>query len=185
MLLPPDTLVVTYVNGDRMNKFGIETDATFNIHKTFSLNPGFSVFKVHSTGFANEIDLTTDDVAFTVNLKATIKPEAKTEIQILLNYSSPIALPQFDLDEIYYADVSAKRSFFQNKLTVSLTLTDIFDSRKWLITSENAAFNLTNDSKKDSRILWIGLTYNINAYKNSKPQKGDGQEEEGLIKLGQ
>ena len=185
MLLPPDTLVVTYVNGDRMNKLGFETDATFKLNKRLSINPVFSIFKVHSTGQVNEIDLTTNDVAFIANLKASFKPEAKTEIQLLLSYNSPVSLPQFDLDEIYYADVSVKRNFLNNKLALSLTLTDIFNSRKWLIASDNAAFKLNNESKKDSRVFWIGLTYFINAYKTSKPTKSEGQEEEGLIKLGQ
>jgi len=133
----------------------------------------------------DNIDLSTNNVAFTANLKATIKPEARTEMQMLVSYNSPIALPQFDLDEIYYADVSVKRMFLKNKLTISLSLTDIFNTRNWILTSDNAAFSLTNDSKKDTRIFWIGLTWHLNAYKSSKPAKGEPQEEEGLIKLGQ
>jgi hypothetical protein len=129
--------------------------------------------------------LATDDVAFTTNLKANIKLPTKTEIQLLISYSSPVALPQFDLDEIYYADVSVKRMFLKNKLTVSISLTDIFNTRNWILTSDNAAFSLTNDSKKDTRIFWMGLTWHLNAYKSSKPAKGEPQEEEGLIKLGQ
>jgi len=184
-LLPPDTIIITYANGDKLNKLGLETDANFKINKSVSLNPGFSVFKSHSTGLVDNIDLSTNNVAFTANLKATIKPEARTEMQMLVSYNSPIALPQFDLDEIYYADVSVKRMFLKNKLTISLSLTDIFNTRNWILTSDNAAFSLTNDSKKDTRIFWIGLTWHLNAYKSSKPAKGEPQEEEGLIKLGQ
>ena len=114
------------------------------------------------------------------------KPDAKTEMTLLLNYNSPIALPQFDLSEIFFADFGIKRNFLSNKLAVSLTLTDIFNTRKWMIQSDNTNFKLQNDSKTNSRILWLGLTYNINSFKLTKPQKNEGAENDGgLIKLGQ
>ena len=182
----PDKLVVTYVNGNRSSKMGMDLDAVYKIRKSLSVNPGVSVFRVHSTGRYNEIDLSTNDVAWSANVKSMYKPDAKTEMTLLLNYNSPIALPQFDLSEIYFADFGIKRNFLSNKLAVSLTLTDIFNTRKWMIQSDNTIFKLHNDSKKDSRILWLGLTYNINSFKLTKPQKNEGTENDGgLIKLGQ
>lgn len=164
----------------------MDLDAVYNVWKSFSLNPEFSVFHVNSTGKYNEIDLSTNDLAWSANIKSLYKPGAKTEMTLLLNYNSPIALPQFNLSEIYFADFGIKRNFLSNKLAMSLTLTDIFNTRKWVIQSDNTIFKLHNDSKTDSRILWLGLSYNINSYKPSKSQKNEGAESEGgLIKLGQ
>jgi len=182
----PDNLVVTYVNGDKSHKFGLDMDATYKIIKPFSLNPGFSVFHINSTGKYDGIDLSTNNVAWTANIKALLKAGKKTEMTLLLNYNSPIALPQFNLNEIYYADFGIKRSLLANKLYMSITLTDIFNTRKWIIQSDNSIFKLHNDSKTDSRILWFGLTYNFNSFKPSKSQKNEGSEiDNGMIKLGQ
>lgn len=186
MLLPPDTLILTYVNGDRQNKIGGEFDLTYIFNKYISVNSAFSVFHLKSTGQFDEIDLKTNDWAWTGNLKTIIRPDKKTEIQLFLNYNSPIALPQFDLNEIYYADIAVKRTFFDNKFSVSLTLTDIFDTRNWDIQSDNAVYYLNNISKSETRIFWIGFTYNFNSYKSAKPQKsGDNENDTGIIKLGQ
>jgi outer membrane receptor protein involved in Fe transport len=186
LLSVPDKLVVTYVNGDRQNKLGSDIDFAYKFNKIISINPAFSIFYVKSNGIYNEINLKTDNLAWTGNLKTIIKPDQKTEIQIFLNYNSPIALPQFNVSEIYYADIAVKRNILKNKLSVSLTLSDIFNTREWEIKSDNAVYKLYNYSKSESRILWIGLTYNFNSYKANKPQKSEGSENDnGIIKLGQ
>jgi hypothetical protein len=160
-------------------------DVTYKICKSFSINPGFSVFHINSIGKYNEIDLSTNNVAWSANIKTLYKPDPKTELTLLLNYNSPIALPQFNLNSIYFADIGIRRNFLSNKLAMSLTLTDIFNTRKWIIQSDNTIFKLHNDSKTDSRILWLGFTYNFNSFKAVKSQKNEGAESEGLIKLGQ
>jgi len=186
MLSAPDKLILTYVNGERQNKVGSDFDITYKFNKYISINPGFSIFNTNSTGQYNEIDLSTNNLAWTGNIKTIIKPEKKTEIQLFLNYNSPIELPQFNLSEIYYADIAVKRTFLDNKFSVSLTLTDIFNTRSWEIFSDNAIYKLNNDSKSETRIFWIGLTYNFNSFKSTKSHKnGDSKNDGGIIKLGQ
>lgn len=186
LLSVPDKLVLTYINGDKQKKTGADCDITYKINKLVSINTGFSVFNTKSIGQYNEIDLSTKSFAWTGNFKTIIKPGKKTEFQIFLNYNSPISLPQFDLSEIYYTDIAVKRIFLKNKITVSMTLTDIFNTRNWDIKSDNAIYKLNNYSKNESRIFWLGLTYNFNSYKATKSQKtGENENEGGIIKLGQ
>jgi outer membrane receptor protein involved in Fe transport len=186
LLSNPDKLIVTYVNGSRQNKIGGDFDTRYKFNKIFSINPGFSIFYIKSTGRYNEIDLSTNNLAWAGNIKTIIKPEENTELQILLNYNSPIDLPQFDLSSIYYADVAVKRSFFNNKLSLSMTLNDVFNTRKWYVQSENHVFKLNNSSKNESRIFWFGITYNIDSYKSTENQKTEGTENEReVIKIGQ
>jgi hypothetical protein len=186
MLSVPDKLILTYVNGDKQHITGGDFDLSFQFSKFVSVNPGFSIFHTKSSGQYNEIDLSTDDFAWTGNIKSIIKPDKKTEIQLFFSYSSPIDLPQFQLSEIYFADIAVKRMFLNNALSVSLTLTDVFNSRQWEIRSDNAVYKLQNTSKSETRILWLGVTYNLNAFKPAKSQKnGENENDGGIIKLGQ
>lgn len=184
LLSPPDNLILTYVNGNRLNKIGSDLDYVYKFNKVFSVNPAISAFYTKSTGNYNGIDLSVNNFAWTGNIKTTIRPDQKTDIQILLNYNSPVALPQFNLSEIYYADIAIKRSFMKNKLALSFSLTDVFNTRKWIITSDNTAFRLYNSSKNETRIFWIGITYNINSFK-SKAQNNGTEIDNTIIKLGQ
>ena len=186
LLSPPDKLTITYVNGKRENKMGADIDVNYNICKYISINPILSGFIAQTTGQYNEIDLSAKSLAWTGSLKVLIKPEKYTEIQLFFNYNSPLTLPQFKLDQIYYLDVSVKRSFFKNKFTASLTVTDVFNTYKWNIKSNNSIFNLKNHSKPQTRIFWIGLAYNFNAYKaDGKSQRSNNEPDSGIIKLGQ
>ena len=179
-----ENLVVTYVNGDKLYKAGFDMDLNFKIFKSININPGFSIFHISSGGIYDDIDLSTNNFAWTANIKGGMKIGLKTDLTLLLNYSSPVSLPQFDLNELYYADCGIKRYFFGNKLSGSITLTDIFNSRNWNIQSDNNIFRLHNDSKTDTRILWFGLTFNFNSFKPGKLQKQE-EADERLIKLGQ
>lgn len=182
----PDKLFLTNVNAERQNKIGGDFDITFKINKMFLISPSSSVFYTKTSGNYNEIDLSTSDFAWAGNIKTIIKPDQETELQLIVNYNSPVTLPQFKLREIYYADISARRTFLDKKLVLSLTLSDIFNTRKWIVNSENKVFNLSNSSKNDTRIFWIGLTYNINSYTSSQPNKNEGIDgDNGVIKLGQ
>jgi len=186
ILTPSDELIVTYANGNRQNKAGIDADATIKIGKIISVNPGLSMYYSVSTGNYLGADLNSEGFAWTGNIKVSIKPDPRTDIQLFLNYNSPVELPQFRLQEIYYADFGVKRSFFKNKLTVGLTVTDIFNTRNWIISSDNLVYDLYNKSKSETRIVWLGITFNLNSFKFTKSQKGEGTENEnGLIKLGQ
>lgn len=185
-LLVPDKLLLTYVNGVKQLKLGCDFDIAYSINKNMTINPAFSLFSTTSTGQYNEIDLSTNSFAWTGNIKAVVKPMKRTEMQLFLSYNAPIELPQFTLSEIYYADIAVKRSFFDNRLSASLTLTDVFDTRNWQIDSYNAIYSLKNHSKSETRMLWIGLTYTLSTFKAGKSPKGAGDDNEGgIIKLGQ
>lgn len=184
LLSSADKLLLTYVNGNKMQRIGADLDITLKFNKYFWLNPSFSLFHSKSNGTYNEIDLGTNDIAWTGNIKATIKPEKETELQLFFNYNSPMELPQFTLNRIYYADVAIKRTFFKEKLSASLTITDIFNTRDWVINSDNKVYKLSNSSKNDTRILWIGLTYNFNSFKANKPKQSSSNTDRTMIKIG-
>ncbi|MEA5007084.1 MAG: outer membrane beta-barrel protein [Rikenellaceae bacterium] len=183
MLSVPDKLILTYVNGDEQKKIGGDLDITYKFNNYITVNPAFSLFYNKSKGFYNEIDLSTDNLAWTGNVKTTIKPEKQTEIQLLLSYSSPIDLPQFRLNSIYYADVAVKRAFYGNRFSVSLTMSDIFNTRNWDISSDNLVYKLNNHSKSQTRTLWIGLTYNFNSFKSGKFKNGENENDGSVIKF--
>lgn len=186
ILTPKDELIVTYANGSRQNKTGIDIDANWKPGKILGINAGLSAFYTVSTGEYLGSDLNSEGFSWTGNVRFVARPDVRTDIQLFLSYSAPVELPQFRLQEIYYADFGIKRSFFGNKLSVGLTVTDIFNTRKWIISADNLAYNLYNNSKSETRVVWLGLTFNLNSFKTAKSQKGESVEgENGLIRLGQ
>ena len=185
LLSSGNNLVVTYVNGDRQIKAGIDVDATLKLAERVSLNSAASLFYSSATGMVGQTDLSARGFAWTGNIKATVKPAKSTEVQLLFNYNSPIALPQFNLEEIFYADIAVRRMILKDRLSVSLTLSDIFNTRTWIINSDNTIYRLYNTSKTDTRILWFGISYNLSSQGSAKPVKSENPEaDNSVIKLG-
>jgi len=184
-LFETDKLMLTYVNGNRLNKVGADLDFTFELSEYGSVNTAISAFYTSSTGHYNEIDLNTNAIAYTGSLKTIVKPEKKTELQLFINYNSSSALPQFQLKEIYYVDFSIKRTFLNRRFSANITVTDVFNTIKWDIESDNIVYKLKNYSKNQTRFIWLGITFNFNAYKATKPQKSsEGEIDNSVIKFG-
>ena len=79
-------------------------------------------------------------------------------------------------------NIGIKQRLLKGAMTVSVLLTDVFNTAKWEVWSYNNLFNLTNSSKNKSRMLWLGASYNFNSFK----QKGEKKSEmdRSLIRLG-
>jgi len=185
-LTPPDTLVMTYANGDWLRKTGGGIDATLDVGRWMSLQPGISLWYSKSKGNFNGIDLSSEGTSWGCSLKASFYPWKQGEILGTFSYSSPTDLPEFYLHEIHSTDLGARQSFLNKTLTLSVTLTDVFNSRKWIIETENDPFTLFNESKAESRILWIGISWSMqtNTRQNGK-KPAPAETEEGLIRVGQ
>lgn len=67
-------------------------------------------------------------------------------------------------------------------MTLSVLMTDIFNTAKWEVSSHNNIFDLTNVSRNKSRMLWLGVSYNFNSFKQKSAQNKDT--DRSLIKLG-
>ena len=82
-----------------------------------------------------------------------------------------------------YMNVGVKQKFLKGAMSVSVLLTDVFNTYKWQVESRNSIFELTNISTRKSRMLWLGLSYNFNSFKQRKAEsKADS--DRSLIKLG-
>ena len=76
-----------------------------------------------------------------------------------------------------------KQKLMKGSMTVSVLLTDVFKTAKWEVSSHNNIFDLTNISHNKSRMLWLGISYNFNSFKQKGGQK-KADNDRSLIKLG-
>jgi outer membrane receptor protein involved in Fe transport len=180
-----DALMLTYVNGQKALKAGLD----LNVRKKLT---GFLTGSLSANGYFGEthgnesgMDLYTNKFMWSGNLSAMVNPTPKDNISIQYFYNSPTVFPQFEAEQVHYMNASYKRELIKNILTASVTLTDVFNTREWNIVSDNSVYSLDNNSKNESRILWIGLTFNLNKREVGGSGKKQSQEEpESLIKLG-
>lgn len=181
-----ETLLVTFVNAKKFSKTGLDGDFVYDLNGRITLNTTLSVFRSEATGVFPDTSRIYHQTSWTGVARLLFRPDALTTIQLSGNYQSPQALPQFQLNSIWFADFSIRRSIPQQRLTITLSVSDLLNTRDWYITTENSLFLLSNSSKNTSRVLWVGLSWSL---KNHKPlQPAVQREVEGertMIRTGQ
>ena len=163
----------TYENIASQKNYGTEILANGKLFPWWSINANASYFRsdindpVLVTGTRNYSYSWAGRINSTWSLAKTLS------LQISSTYNSPVVRPQGRTDAIYFTDVAIKKDFMNGNLSVNLRLSDIFNTRKYSSETYGNGFTLLNTGQRDSRILFLGLTYNINNYKQSKDRVKD------------
>ncbi len=163
----------TYENISSQKNYGTEFLVNGKLFPWWSINANASYFRsdindpVLVTGNSNY------SYSWTGRINSTWSLDKTLSLQISSTYNSPVVRPQGRSDAIYFTDVAIKKDFMNGNLSVNLRLSDIFNTRKYSSVTYGNGFTLFNTGQRDSRILFLGLTYNINNYKQSKDRVKD------------
>jgi hypothetical protein len=124
-----------------------------------------------------------DRFSWSTRLNMNFIPWKDASFQLIGTYNSPTRSVQEYNKAQYYADASFRQDFLKNKLSFSLRLTDIFNTRTFYETTTGEGFSTESTRYRESRVLYAGLQFKINNY-NKKPGKdinnGDSQEPDGF-----
>ena len=180
-----NTLTLSYTNGSMENKVGLDINLSGSPTSWMTITPSISLVHAHANGKYQGINLHVDDFSWSGNLELNLNSKKHTEFQALFSYQSPTKVPQFKIEENYYLDLAIKQGFFNNRLQVSFSVSDVFDTSEWQARSNTDTYRLANYSKEATHAYWIGLTFNFNNFK-SRPSADDSHpQKRQIIQLGQ
>ena len=182
--LDNDILVTTYINADSDVKTGIDHNIRYSPVGWLTVDLASNTFYSASRGFFKGADIRNEGWTNNSNAGLTIRPFNGSEIQAQYFVTTPQYFPQFTTRTIHYGNIGIKQSFLKNSLTVSALLTDVFNTRRWDVHSDNPVFTLVNNSKNLSRMFWLGITWNFNSFKPAKGGQKQQEEDRSIIRLG-
>ena len=177
-------LVTTYVNADSDVKTGLDHNIRYSPVRWLMMELASNTFYSASRGTFKGTDIRNQGWTNNSNIGLTIRPLNGMEIQAQYFVTTPQYFPQFTTRAIHYGNVGIKQSFLKNSLTVSALLTDVFNTRRWDVYSDNPVFTLLNNSKNRSRMFWLGISWNFHSFKPVKGAQNNQEEDRSLIRLG-
>ena len=177
-------LVTTYVNADSDVKTGLDHNIRYSPVRWFTMDLASNTFYSASRGTFRGADIRNQGWTNNSNIGLTVRPFNGAEIQAHYYVTTPQYSPQFTTRTIHYGNVGLKQSFLKNTLTVSALLTDVFNTRRWDVHSDNPVFTLLNNSKNRSRMFWLGITWNFHSFKPAKGAQKSQEEDRSIIRLG-
>ena len=173
-------LITTYVNADTDLKAGVELSLRTEISKKLSFSLAANTYYADAAGEYNGAQISNSGVTNNSNIMLDIFPWKGGSIQCQYFVTTPQYFPQLTTELTQQMNIGFKQK--KGALTFSALLTDVFKSAKWEVYSNNNIFDLTNTSTNKSRMLWLGVSYNFNSFKQKGGQKGESDRQ--LIKLG-
>ncbi len=182
--LDNDILVTTYINADSDLKTGFDQNIRYSPVRWLTVDLASNTFYTASRGSFKGADIRNKGWTNNSNAGLTIRPSSSTEIQAQYFVTTPQYFPQFTTRTIHFGNIGVKQYFLKNSLTVSALLTDVFNTRRWDVYSDNSVFTLVNNSKNRSRIFWLGITWNFHSFKPAKGGQKPQEEDRSVIRIG-
>lgn len=183
-------LLTTYINSAYDIKSGFDVSIKVFPSKWMTATLSSNTFYVKTCGQLKEndydfniIDIDNEGWSNSSNIMLDFIPRKTTSLQVQYFIMTPQYYPQLTTSFTHKMNVGVKQKLLKGALTLSMLVTDVFDTYQWEVHSFNRIYDLTNTSKQKSRMLWIGISYNFNSYKQNKAEKS-GDSERNLIKFG-
>jgi hypothetical protein len=94
--------------------------------------------------------------------------------QINGRYRAPLDVPQGRIEAYTYLNIAIRKDFLDEKLTIGLSLRDVFNTREWVVsTTEQAGLTQVRDRQWDSRIVGIDVNYRFGSQDQPDRNKGE------------
>jgi outer membrane receptor for monomeric catechols len=167
--------------------FGVEFIVNQKITNWWRINGNFSYFQ------AKIIDKSVDQSAsestsWTAKATSSFSIGKNCEIQINGNYRSPVITgiggggghgqyggggggSQGKTKEMYSVDLGLRYMVMNKKGTITLRVSDIFNSRISRTNSWGTGYTSYSENRHESQIVFIGFSYRINDFKQRQDQK--------------
>lgn len=180
--LNDDMLITTYVNADSDLKTGIDILLRITPTKWMNFSIGANTYHVSTKGFYEGAEIDNNGWTNNSNLMLNFLLWKSSDIQMQYFITTPQYFPQLTTALTHQMNIGIKQKLMKGAMTLSLLVTDIMNTARWKVSSHNNLFDLTNISKGKSRMLWLGMSYNFNSFKQKGTQKSET--DKNLIKLG-
>ncbi|MDR0367543.1 MAG: TonB-dependent receptor [Bacteroidales bacterium] len=192
ILINDSTTFTTYENLDNSHSYGLELSYQQDLLKFWKISLNSSLYQT----FINSDSLYDASLSNTVTWQARINSDFSLpkdfNIQLTANYRSPIVTlnsmgyesggaGQGIMSAVWGVDIGLRKSFFKRSLTISLRISDIFYTRNASVksygTTSYSDYTSTMYRYRDSRQLWLTVTYNIFNYKTKRQQQREFESE--------
>ena len=172
-----DSIIVTFRQPENLatrDDIGFEFNFSYNPVKWLRINGDMNLFRsiTDGTNFGDDFSADTYTMSGRLTTRTTIKK--KTDVQIRFNYRAPRETTQGRTKAMAMMDFGANRDILKNKGTLTLSIRDVFNSRRrrGIIDTENLFRE--EEFQWRGRTATLTLNYRLNQKKRRGGQRGGG-----------
>ncbi len=171
------------ININTSTKYGLEIIGSVSPKKWVKINANASAYRDVMSALPEENIAGSELFSWTARMNVSFFPWKDGSFQLIGTYNSPTRSIQEYRKQQYYGDASFRQDFLKNKVSLSLRLTDIFNTRTYYRTTTGNGFTTESASYRESRVFYVGLQFKLNNYNKKMPKdsgSGDNMEQDGF-----
>ena len=168
--------------------YGLEGTGRFQLTKFWDATLNINFFQNELT-IGNGVDTAyrryvsdTKGSSYFAKVNSNIKLPKNFSVQFNANYESPKVVAQGKLQESYWMDIAIKKTLFNNKATIVLNCSDVFNTRVFINRYDLAAYSSTVNREKETRILNLNFTYRFGKTDMGKGNAKGGRPDKSMEK---
>ena len=167
---------MTFQNYNSESQYGLEVVSRNEWFKWWNMTSSFNFNQTLLDAENLEDGLTNAQFTYNIRIMQMFAVAKQTSIQLTASYNTPWTFAQGEADPIFSTDAGIKSDFFQNKLSVNLNVSDIFDTRQMGGYSEGFNFYQEYYRKRQSRIAMLKLTWKFGQQDNARKRTRNMEE---------
>lgn len=178
-----DVLITSPVNLGVRDRFGFDFTLNYNPYRWWRLNGSFNLYRNETKGDYTYYDLNNnlvrenfDNVAYSwfARLTSRITLPYKIDWQTNATYNAPEENAQGRSKGILSANLAFSKDVLKDKATITLNVSDVFNSRKRIMETELAMQNTYSEMQWRERQITLSFTYRFNRQKERERQQRGG-----------
>lgn len=179
-----DILISRFENLSNNNNFGLELTGNYDPFKWMTVNVDLEMRKYYISGNYNGQDLSREGSSWRTKETVSFNPGKTTKIQVNFRYNGANKTLISDNKGEMDFGLAVRQSFMKKRLSVSLAMRDIFNTRTHKSETYTDTYYLYSKRYRDAPVWNIGLSYKINNFKEKGPG-GMGGDEGGSFEGGE
>ncbi|MGB9697401.1 MAG: TonB-dependent receptor domain-containing protein [Ignavibacteria bacterium] len=170
-VLDSTSTIVTFDNIAKSKSYGLEIVLAGRIAKWWNLNANFNYSKYTVSGGSKYNDIDNNADVWSVKFMNNFIFPNIAELQIAYFYTGKMVTLQGGLEPMQSLDIGIKRDFFNKRLSLTLRSSDVMNTMKYVMSSSGTNFVIDANRKRNSRALFLTLTYRFGTDQKMLSQK--------------
>ncbi len=173
----PDFITRTsYLNLGRTASYGLETSLTLPVTAWWKLLATGSFYRNEVTNYTGEgTRAAFNGSAYFLN---TLTPTKTLDAQLSGNFRGNQLVPQGQIGAVYGVDVALRQRLWQERATLTLRVTDVFNTRRQRVQLDAAGLAAAYQTKYETRVGYLTFTWFLGSKKPASKiedaPRGDG-----------
>jgi len=174
------------INLSTQERIGFEFTLSYRPFKMWNINSDFNLFRVTTDGdYVDPVSMVSqnfdfENTAFSIRLNQKLTLPGKVDMQINSNYRGPNRNAQSKREGIFSMNVAASKDLFKEKASISLNVSDVFNSRKRIqTTTVPGVFEQYSEFQWRQRQVSVNFVYRFNQKKKKGRDGRNGDDFDG------